>query len=114
MENNSLPNYKTRKFWAVVISVLVFAWTAYLVTFNQFGFSELVFASLGTTMYELVGFNFASKMGANFAILIYLLTQAFLLRKTFGQRIVKQVFPISSIMLFIVGIIGLFLYAGSF
>ncbi len=119
MEN--IPFYRTRHFWVVMYSLML-AWSVFFyfwAFYNPNALNPLriigdFLLSLGSTLYFLVGYKVIGTYGSWLGILLYILIQATLIRKTFTSNPTSLSYPLFVLLNFILGTLMSIIYLGSF
>lgn len=113
----SIPWYHTRLFWGLVIGVLL-AWGAFAYIASFYGTEELSFRtftyfsfSFGGALFYLLGSSLFGKAGTVLATLFYFSLTSFLLYKTFYEERVPVCYPITFLVIFIIGMLTAYSFA---
>jgi hypothetical protein len=116
----SIPWYRTRKFWAVVYSLML-TWSVFFYFWVFFESSHVlgrvlldISFSVGSTFLFLLGNKLLGSTGGYIGVFLYIFIFGFLLKKTFNREDVRILFPVLFISNYLLGIVLTFLFLGSF
>lgn len=116
----TIPWYRTRTFWSIVMAVLV-AWSVFFYFWafqnkanSAIGHLGYVLYSFGSALLSMWGYYLFGIIGGIISTLIYLFLQAALIYKTFQSTKVRLRYPFILLALYLSGITMALFFLGSF